>query len=63
MTSAEFRQARIELSYTRKQMAAALGLGANGWRTILRIEQGANITGPMALAVKSILRDSDKPST
>lgn len=55
MTSPEFRAARETLGYTREQFAAALGLGKNGWRTILRIEQGANITGPMALAVEHLL--------
>ena len=57
MTNAEFESARHTLKMTKPEMAAALGLGKNGWRTILRIEQGANITGPMALAVQKLLDD------
>ena len=60
MNTAEFQRARHTLGMTKPQMAAALGLGKNGWRTILRIEQGANITGPMGLAVQKLLDDDRK---
>ena len=58
MTTAEFKRARKALRMTRPQLAAALGLGKHGDRTILRIEQGANITGPMRLAMQKLLDDA-----
>lgn len=55
MTTAEFKEARKTLGMTTVGFAAALGLGRHGKRTIERIEAGANITGPMALAVAHLL--------
>lgn len=57
MTDSEFKSARLTLGLTKIEMAEALGLGANGWRTILRIEQGSRVTGPMRLAVLKLLDD------
>lgn len=58
MTTGEFKRARQSLGFTSAQFAAALGLAKNGSRTIERIEAGANITGPMALAVQKLLDDA-----
>lgn len=58
MTKEEFKRARKLLGYNTTQMASALGLAANGSRTIERIETGANITGPMRLAVLKLLDDA-----
>ncbi len=55
MTAAEFKQARQTLGYNPAEMAAALGLGKHGARTIYRIEAGANVSGPMRLAVARLL--------
>lgn len=54
MTPAEFKLARESIGATRREFASMLGLGKNGVRTVERIEAGATITGPMALAVRSI---------
>lgn len=55
MTPAEFKAARKTLGFTGEAMAAALGLGKNGIRTVQRIEAGGIVTGPMALAVAFLL--------
>lgn len=55
MTSAEFKQARETLSITQKEFARLLGFGPNGERQIRRIERGANVTGPLSLAVTHLL--------
>ncbi len=58
MTTQDFIAARQTLGYTRPEMAVALGLkGEHSVKTIERIEGGANITGPMALAVQKLLDD------
>ncbi len=58
MTTNEFIAARQGLGLTRPELAVALGLkGESSVRTIERIEAGANITGPMALAVQKLLDD------
>lgn len=58
MNTAEFKRARKKLAMNTAEFAAALGLGKHGSRTIERIEAGANITGPMALAVQKLLDDA-----
>jgi DNA-binding XRE family transcriptional regulator len=59
MTTDQFIAARRTLGYTRPEMAVALGLkGDHSVKTIERIEAGANITGPMALAVQKLLDDA-----
>lgn len=57
MTKDEFKSARKSMALNTAEMARALGLGPNGYRTIERIEAGANITGPMSLAVQKLLDD------
>ena len=54
MTSAEFKSVRKALGLTQQGLSDALGLGKNGARTIQRIEAGAPITGPMALAMQAL---------
>lgn len=56
MTASEFKKIREGLGLSQSDLATALGLGPNGSRTVQRIEAGANITGPMALAMEK-LRD------
>jgi transcriptional regulator with XRE-family HTH domain len=61
MTSEQFIAARKTLGYTRPEMAVALGLrGEHSVRTIDRLETGASISGPMALAVQKLLDDAGK---
>jgi len=55
MTSAQFKAARKKLGMNTAEFAAALGLRANGYRTIERIEAGGKITGPMELAILHLL--------
>lgn len=59
MTTDQFIAARKALGYTRPELAVALGLkGEHSVKTIERLETGANISGPMALAVQKLLDDS-----
>lgn len=58
MTSSEFRSIRERLGLSPAKLAAALGLAKNGVRTVQRIEAGAPITGPMALAMKKLDEDA-----
>lgn len=59
MNTEQFIAARQKLGYSRPEMAVALGLkGDHSVKTIERIEAGANITGPMALAVQKLLDDA-----
>ncbi len=60
MTPTEFKESRLTLGLTKIELAEALGLGANGWRTVLRIEQGSRVTGPMRLAVLKLLDDHQR---
>lgn len=55
MTSSEFKQARLTLGLNKIEFARALGFGPNGRNQVRLIEQGANITGPLSLAVKHLL--------
>jgi transcriptional regulator with XRE-family HTH domain len=58
MTTDEFRAIRQRLGLSQVALAERLGLGANGARTVQRIEGGAPITGPMALAMQKL--DGDR---
>ncbi len=55
MNTDQFKRARSKLGVKPAEFAAMLGLGRHGKRTVQRIEAGANITGPMALAVQHLL--------
>ena len=57
MTKDEAKLIRKTLGYSTAEMARALGLGRYGSRTIERIEAGAPITGPMALAIQKLRDD------
>lgn len=57
MDKDEFRSIRRKLGLSQSALAAALGLGDNGVRTVQRIEGGALITGPMALAMRKLADD------
>ena len=57
MTPAEFKDARKTLGLTQEQFAERLGFGQHGRRQVQRIEKGANVTGPMALAVQFLLSE------
>lgn len=58
MTSDEFLAARKTLGLSRPELAVALGLkGDHCVKTIERIEGGATVTGPMALAIQKLLGD------
>lgn len=61
MTADEFRAIRKRLGLSQAMLAERLGLGANGARTVQRIEKGALITGPMALAIQKL--DADHAAT
>ena len=55
MTPDEFKGARRSLGLTQKEFAAALRFGKNGARQVARIEAGANVTGPLSIAVEYLL--------
>lgn len=57
MTSGQFKAIRQRLGLSQIALADRLGLGANGARTVQRIEAGAPITGPMALAMQKLDED------
>jgi DNA-binding XRE family transcriptional regulator len=60
MTKTEFREIRRALGMNTTQLAECLGLGRHGYRTIERIEAGANITGPMRLAMLKLMDGADR---
>lgn len=57
MDTEEFKAIRRRLGLSQTELAAELGLGENGSRTVQRIEKGAAITGPMALAMRKLSDD------
>lgn len=60
MTNAEFKAAREKLGMTKIEFARALGFGPHGRNQVRLIEKGANITGPLSLAVKFLLSTHGK---
>jgi transcriptional regulator with XRE-family HTH domain len=58
MDGLQVKKHRKALGYNTQQFANALGLRANGYRTIERIEAGGTVTGPMRLAVMKLLDDA-----
>lgn len=57
MDATEFKKIRDFLGYSQAELARALGLSFSGARTIQRIEAGAPISGPMALAMQKLRDD------
>ena len=56
MTAQEFKQARLALSYSVKQMAEALRFGGDGQRHVRRLESGeCKITGPVEVCIGLML--------
>jgi len=58
MDGAQVKRSRKLLGLSTAQFADALGLRANGYRTIERIEAGASVTGPMRLAIMKLMDDA-----
>lgn len=59
MTPQQFKRIRTDLGLSQAALAAKLGLGENGARTVQRIEGGhGTVTGPMSLAMEKLRDDA-----
>lgn len=62
MTPEELRAARKSLGHTLHSMAAAMGMGKNGWQSVQHWETGKHaIPGPVVTLVKEWLAKDAKP--
>lgn len=61
MTAEQFKEARRALGLSQLQLAAIMGMGDNGSRTVRRWELGERPPNPIAVTVLRWLTDGTRP--